>query len=67
MCPKENKVRYPTDIDAKMAISRIVLKNAELRDKIPQRAYYCHACKDWHITSKPFRPKPEPDEVKDDA
>lgn len=48
-CP--GKVCFPTELDAKIALSKI----KEKRHKRPyeeRRFYYCEKCKAWHLTHK---------------
>lgn len=44
------KVRYGSKQFAEMDIVRIQSKSQ--RSKVPQRAYFCHECHSWHLTSQ---------------
>ena len=45
------KRRYRDEIAAKLALARITA-HGEAREKTPQRAYRCPACRGWHLTSQ---------------
>ena len=46
------KRRYRSEIDAKIALTRIARTGDDSRrDKTPRRAYRCGTCKGWHLTS----------------
>lgn len=45
------KKRFRTEVDAKIALSRIWASNDDQnRKNLPKRAYYHHACHGWHLT-----------------
>ena len=46
-CKTTGKVKYRNELDAKIALARLVWK-----DKGQQRAYFCPDCKTWHLTHK---------------
>lgn len=49
------KRRFATEIDAKIALSRIDRAGDDQdRQKVPSRAYRCKSCKGWHLTSMPL-------------
>jgi len=45
-----DKTIFPTEQDALIRIDQIK-KFGEKRDKVPQRAYMCTKCQNWHLTS----------------
>lgn len=49
------KVRYRTEIDAKIALSNTAYTAAQRSDEKRQesRTYRCPRCKGWHLTSQP--------------
>ena len=47
---KCGKVCYSSQEFALQDVERI--NRISKRDKIPKRAYYCHDCKSWHLSSK---------------
>jgi len=49
-CKKTNKVKYRDELDAKIALARLVW-----RDKGQTRVYFCPYCKNWHLTHKKVR------------
>ncbi|GAB2758984.1 hypothetical protein [Streptomyces bullii] len=52
-CPT-GKLRFRDRIAALLALGRI--DNADPR-RAEKRAYRCHLCHGWHLTSKPMRGK----------
>lgn len=38
--------------EEKKALNFIKFNSGEYEDRVPVRAYYCHVCMGWHITSK---------------
>ncbi|WP_166919854.1 hypothetical protein [Flavobacterium poyangense] len=50
-----NKQDYFNQKIAKQKLLEI--KNNPQRHKKPIRAYECHKCSNWHLTSKPFKKK----------
>jgi hypothetical protein len=46
----KGKVRYRDKREAMAALHR--LGNYDQRQKTPVRAYACHRCKGWHLTSE---------------
>jgi hypothetical protein len=49
-CPTR-KVRYPSQIDAKLALVR-----TRAKDRDEKRYYYCRQCGGYHLTSKEWKP-----------
>jgi chromosome segregation ATPase len=47
---KCGKVCYSSQEFALQDVERI--NRISKRDKLPKRAYYCHACKAWHLSSR---------------
>lgn len=47
-CPGGPKVRFRDKQQALFAIRRIQARSE--RGEVPQRAYFCHACRGWHLT-----------------
>lgn len=62
-CPT-GKVPIATEAEAEEAATTLTRKNIRLHrpeDQTAARAYRCHECDLWHLTSKPFtRPTPSP-------
>ena len=52
-CGVTGKIRYRSDIDAKIVLSEIQHKDSSRRPKIETKVYNCPHCKGWHLTSKP--------------
>lgn len=52
------KTRYRTRIDALIALARIQRRDNPKRSKTETRPYRCGRCHGWHLTSKPYRPRP---------
>lgn len=48
VCVKE---RHRTEVDAQVALSRILSSNWN-GHRVPQRAYPCQFCHGWHLTSQ---------------
>lgn len=47
------KRRYRSQIEAKIRLADIQLKDQRRnRSKAEKRAYFCQACRGWHLTSK---------------
>ena len=47
------KVRYRTELDAKIALARFSRKRHERRPKNERRPYKCPVCRGWwHLTSQ---------------
>lgn len=46
------KVRYRTEVDAKIAMANIGAKDNPARAKTERRAYRCPKCAGWQLTSK---------------
>lgn len=44
------KVRYRTQLDAKIVLARLTWK-----DRDERRAYPCQRCRGWHLTSQEAR------------
>ena len=55
MKKKCNKVKYRTEVDAKIALAKVRWQDKPHRDSMEQRVYRCHICKKFHLTSKPLR------------
>jgi hypothetical protein len=51
-CPREGKISYPTELDAKLSMANQA--QYVLRAKNPIRAYECPRGGHWHTTSKPL-------------
>lgn len=50
------KKRFPTELDAKLALARISRSNDDqYRVNVPVRAYRHPACGGWHLTHIPAR------------
>lgn len=61
-CPT-GKRRIPTEEDAEDLVTSLTRKNLRLNrptDHTAARAYQCHLCNDWHLTSQPFGPNRRP-------
>lgn len=51
---KCGKIWYRTKLDAVLHMSK--MKNEHTQSThLPKRAYDCHKCDGWHVTSKPDR------------
>lgn len=50
---KCGKTRFRDEIAAKIAMSKIQVKSTEI--KVPTRAYRCHLCSGWHLTSQELK------------
>ncbi len=48
---KCKKVSFINETTANFYINK--LQNTSTREKVPQRAYLCEICLNWHLTSKP--------------
>lgn len=46
------KVRYRTELDAKIALANTQHRDNPKRAKTEKRAYWCHICHAYHLTSK---------------
>ena len=55
ICPKSG---YPSERIAQEHLTKRVRQNRTL----DLRVYHCRACGKWHLTSKPDRYPPQPDE-----
>jgi hypothetical protein len=53
------KIRYRDEIAAKLALASIRHQDGSGRSKTEQRAYRCPQCRGWHLTAKPFKPRPK--------
>ncbi len=49
--PACTKRRFKTQLDARIALARMRASGKEKRRE--QRAYRCHICRGWHLTSQP--------------
>jgi hypothetical protein len=49
-CSKTRKVRFRSDLDAKIALAR-----RQWADKGERRSYRCPFCRGWHLTSQEQR------------
>ena len=45
------KRRYPDRVSADLALAVLRRKDSTRRGKQERRAYHCHACNGWHLTS----------------
>lgn len=62
ICRFSGKRRYATKISAQVVMGNIRSIHPSLKDPtrpLPIRVYHCPVCKDYHLTSKPYRPKPK--------
>lgn len=50
---RSGKARYIDHIAARVALAEVQRKNN--RQPAEQRAYRCHLCRGWHLTSQPRR------------
>lgn len=48
---KCEKHRFPTELDAKIALMKIQHKDNPRRLKQEKRVYLCAECAQWHLTS----------------
>lgn len=56
MC--QGKTAYPTEHDAQVVlVGCIIRRNRGRQQRKERRAYQCPACHQWHLTSKPYKPK----------
>lgn len=46
------KRRFRDQLEAKSALRTIRTDGSPRRDRTPARAYHCHICKGWHLTSQ---------------
>lgn len=46
------KRRFPSKIDAKMAMADIMARDSTSRSHQEKRIYFCPKCKGYHLTSK---------------
>ena len=53
------KTRYRDEIAAKLALSRVGAGGSAPRGKEPQRVYFHHRCRGWHMTSADYNPRVE--------
>ncbi len=54
-CPRENKIRYPTERVANQALNTIwkaAVKGQYRGEKMPCRTYKCKSCRGYHLTSQ---------------
>lgn len=49
------KKRYPTRVDALLALASTSRKRHTRREKDEKRAYECERCGKWHLTSQEER------------
>lgn len=49
LCAQTGKIRYRTDLDAKIDLARI--RRWSDAPKLPKREYLCPFCAQWHLTS----------------
>jgi len=53
-CPKNGKVRWPTEHAAQVALVGAVMKANRGNQKRRECRYYeCSVCRGWHLTSQP--------------
>jgi hypothetical protein len=56
ICSRTGKQRFPTQMEADLAVASIHSTNAHHRHRKyrdePQRSYRCEFCGDWHFTSQ---------------
>ena len=45
------KRRYPDRVSADLVLAVLRRKDSTRRGKQERRAYHCHACNGWHLTS----------------
>lgn len=50
--PACRKHRYATRVDALIVLARIQHRDSTTRPKTEKRAYLCHRCRCWHLTSE---------------
>jgi len=55
-CKQANKIRFRRT-DALLAIANIKRNGNRESGHEEQRAYHCKHCGDWHLTSRPLRPR----------
>lgn len=49
------KHRYSTRVEALIVLARIQRRDSPSRPKSEKRAYRCHRCRSWHLTSEELR------------
>lgn len=49
-CPNGGKTRYRDQAEARRALRKFAARST--REKFPVRAYFCAACRGWHLTSR---------------
>jgi hypothetical protein len=54
LCAVRNKVRYPSEAEADVALVKIRAKGPKKPGgRVPIRSYFCTSCGGWHLTSIP--------------
>lgn len=54
-CGRTNKVKWRTELDARMAIANIEFKMRASTKNKEVRAYLCPFCNFWHLTHQELR------------
>lgn len=50
-----SKHRFPTELDAKLAMLKMRRRQDDSTRPMPKRAYWCSRCKAYHVTSSDKR------------
>lgn len=58
-CHKTGKVKWRTELDARMALANIDYKMRASTKNKEQRPYRCPFCEYWHLTHQPLRERKE--------
>jgi hypothetical protein len=52
-CAYSGKIRYADELDAQIALNRLVFyRETGSVERHEREAYYCSECGGWHLTSK---------------